>query len=544
MSIQNGFVWPLALHARNMDPNFGQRKLITKPWKVSHFVPFRSLSRNLSPQEDAREVSLEEILTEVPPLEALIIKGRHKTPLKVNRQVEKTLTEASLPTGVPALTEVRTPPNHLQKDPLIRDITINEIGQRLWYFRHKWMEAPRDVQIAVSRGYHWGWLEKPPALTLPSSTQSQPHLSSLIQEWVNMKAIYPVPPQPCFLSRIFTVPKSNGSLRLVLDLSLLNSYIQGKTFKMTNHLVAAKIIVPPTFFHFNRYKERLYTYSNEKELTKIPGLLLPRTTIFRGSTPFRIMHSPLRFRQNNVISTKHSSRTSGKLRSLSRRSATVAPMSSYSPTTYPTGLRNFTRSRHSGKYREVQYDSKSHHRLARCHLERAIRYLEHTSRKADSHKRSRTSPQALSPSNQEAMGDTSGSSEFYMQNPQKSKHFVATPSASVPDQHSSKKGYPIQYIKDSTGLTHPLDKEGSLGSPTSVQSAATSGPPVDRCIERRVGGSIRQPQHISRDMVCQGQTLPHQPIRTENSDDSNSKFQPKQCKSFVRDRQRGSEILY
>ena len=40
------------------------------------------------------------------------------------------------------------------------------------------------------------------------------------------------PGTPGFYSRIFLVPKKNGKLRLIIDLSLLNRYIKKQSFKM------------------------------------------------------------------------------------------------------------------------------------------------------------------------------------------------------------------------------------------------------------------------------------------------------------------------
>ena len=58
----------------------------------------------------------------------------------------------------------------------------------------------------------------------------------------------PVPPQPCDLSRIFKGPKSNGTFRLILDLSTLNLYIRTNRFEITNDSTAAKLIQTQAWF--------------------------------------------------------------------------------------------------------------------------------------------------------------------------------------------------------------------------------------------------------------------------------------------------------
>ena len=62
-----------------------------------------------------------------------------------------------------------------------------------------------------------------------------PSVLELLQGMEIKGAVYRVPVQACFQSIIFTVPKPDGSNRLILDLSVLNKFIQIPAFKMTNH---------------------------------------------------------------------------------------------------------------------------------------------------------------------------------------------------------------------------------------------------------------------------------------------------------------------
>lgn len=90
------------------------------------------------------------------------------------------------------------------------------------HFAPEWINAPNSLYTTVRRGYHWEWEERPPPLKLPTHTQRQSHLTDLIKDWVIQGVVYPVPNQLCYLSRIFTVPKKDESLRLIIDLSGLN----------------------------------------------------------------------------------------------------------------------------------------------------------------------------------------------------------------------------------------------------------------------------------------------------------------------------------
>ena len=66
------------------------------------------------------------------------------------------------------------------------------------------------------------------------SQSSSPFLREEIENLLNKRAVERVqnPGTPGFYSRIFLVPKKNGKFRLIIDLSLLNRYIEKQAFKM------------------------------------------------------------------------------------------------------------------------------------------------------------------------------------------------------------------------------------------------------------------------------------------------------------------------
>ena len=66
------------------------------------------------------------------------------------------------------------------------------------------------------------------------SESSSLFLREEIENLLNKWAVERVqnPGTPGFYSRIFLVPKKNGKLRLIIDLSLLNRYIKKQSFKM------------------------------------------------------------------------------------------------------------------------------------------------------------------------------------------------------------------------------------------------------------------------------------------------------------------------
>ena len=66
------------------------------------------------------------------------------------------------------------------------------------------------------------------------SQSSSPFIREEIENLLNKRAVERVqnPGTPGFYSRIFLVPKKNGKLCLIIDLSLLNRYIKKQSFKM------------------------------------------------------------------------------------------------------------------------------------------------------------------------------------------------------------------------------------------------------------------------------------------------------------------------
>ena len=121
-------------------------------------------------------------------------------------------------------------------------------GGQLARFAPRWSGAHYLPATTVRRGFHWTWASNPPALCFPSTTQRQPVLRELILDWVTKRVVVPVPDQPCFLSRLFAVPRpDNRPPRLVIVLSRLNDYIVAPPFSLDNHSTLAKLLSPPAF---------------------------------------------------------------------------------------------------------------------------------------------------------------------------------------------------------------------------------------------------------------------------------------------------------
>ena len=96
-----------------------------------------------------------------------------------------------------------------------------------------WSQAPPSTKRIISRGLTWKWSAGPSSLKFPSlNGVMKPSLDPLVNDFIRKGAVVKVDPQPCFLSRIFSVPKTPTEERLIIDLSNLNKFLSCPTFKM------------------------------------------------------------------------------------------------------------------------------------------------------------------------------------------------------------------------------------------------------------------------------------------------------------------------
>ena len=111
------------------------------------------------------------------------------------------------------------------------------VGGRLAHFAQNWAEITDDkwVLSVIRNGYRIPFLERPilspdPVFFLQPLSQ---HLEEAVASLLSKGAVEEIIPEfPGHYSRIFLVPKKNGKLRLIIDLSVLNHFVYTQTFKM------------------------------------------------------------------------------------------------------------------------------------------------------------------------------------------------------------------------------------------------------------------------------------------------------------------------
>ena len=105
------------------------------------------------------------------------------------------------------------------------------------HFAENWQKVTNNkwVLSLVKTGYRIPFIERPPLSVDPIffqqslSPQLEEEVASLLQKGA-VEEIHPV--SPGFYSRIFLVPKKNGKVRLIIDLSTLNRHVFIQSFKM------------------------------------------------------------------------------------------------------------------------------------------------------------------------------------------------------------------------------------------------------------------------------------------------------------------------
>ena len=174
--------------------------------------------------------------------------------------------------------------------------TINDlgVGGRLQRFLPAWRlsKAPTWIIDIIKRGYHWAWMSSPPPLEIPHLQSQNTIISSLVEEMIRKGAIYQVPPQPSIVSRIFAAPKSDGTHRLVIDLTKLNNFIASPSFAITNQHSLKKIVDLPCWMASLDIKDAFLHVPVRPNLQKYLGLTCNNKLYFFKTLPFGLTTSP------------------------------------------------------------------------------------------------------------------------------------------------------------------------------------------------------------------------------------------------------------
>ena len=93
-----------------------------------------------------------------------------------------------------------------------------------------------------------------------------------------------IPECPGHYSRIFLVPKKNGKLRLIIDLSALNHFVYTQTFKMETQ---RKVKDAERLGIFIGSDGCLFAYPDTLSVSQIPQIHVERSSVPVQGTPIR-----------------------------------------------------------------------------------------------------------------------------------------------------------------------------------------------------------------------------------------------------------------
>ena len=169
----------------------------------------------------------------------------------------------------------------------------DSLAGRLQRFAPAWSSiAPSRWQRVLQKGYHWTWKSKPPTLSLPKLLVQSKALQVEVQALLEKGAIYPVSPEPCFLAKIFAIPKPNGKVRLILDVSRLNEFIFVPELSFKNHGSFRKALVPPAWVVTLDLKEAYYHVPMHPRLHKFLALTCWGKLFYFKVLPFGLSPAP------------------------------------------------------------------------------------------------------------------------------------------------------------------------------------------------------------------------------------------------------------
>ena len=169
------------------------------------------------------------------------------------------------------------------------------VGGRLAHFAQNWAKITDDkwVLSVVRKG--------PVFFQQPLSQQMGEEVASLLSKGAVEEII---PECPGYYSRIFLVPKKNGKLRLIIDLSVLNHFVHTQTFKMeTQRKVKDAVQLNDWAFSLDLTDAYLHIPIHRRSRKYLRFTLRGRVYQFKA-LPFGLSTSPYGFtRLMNVIAT-------------------------------------------------------------------------------------------------------------------------------------------------------------------------------------------------------------------------------------------------
>lgn len=171
----------------------------------------------------------------------------------------------------------------------------SQVGGRLLAFQEAWKLSSRWQKNIITNGLSWRWVSLPPPLKVPKFSPIKEKLTPFVEKFLNQGVIVKVPSQKCFQSKLFTVPKSSGSLRPILDLKKLNAFICTPTFKMSNHQSLREILPGQSWMAKLDIQDAYLHIPVKKGLQKFLAFTHGEDLFFFQALPFGLTSAPYIF---------------------------------------------------------------------------------------------------------------------------------------------------------------------------------------------------------------------------------------------------------
>ena len=147
-------------------------------------------------------------------------------------------------------------------------------GGQLSSFCHKWERLTSDASILqIISGDCIEFLSDPPSqVSHPPNSIPRNHMSLVdmeIKSLLDKGVIVLCDHEPGeFISPIFTVPKKDGNVRLILNLKRLNSFIKNSHFKMDTIHTILKLVTPNCWMVSLDLKDAYYSVKIHSDFQK------------------------------------------------------------------------------------------------------------------------------------------------------------------------------------------------------------------------------------------------------------------------------------
>ena len=254
------------------------------------------------------------------------------------------------------------------------------------YFAQNWAKITDDnwVLSLIRKGYRIPFKERP--ILSPDPTFFQQPLSPQLEEEVasllSKGAVEEIIPEcPGYYSRIFLVPKKNGKLRLIIDLSVLNHFVYTQTFKMETEK-SEKRRSTERLGVFIGSDGRLFAYP-DTSVSQIPQIHVERSSVPVQGTPIRPLDKSFRVYTPYDCHSDIPKEKGNNSTSLSRRLVSSKPKPSKTVGTQTIHFiaDQFTRS--DNQLREIRPSCSSSVHFHRDGVSDQYQYRQSTSRQAN-----------------------------------------------------------------------------------------------------------------------------------------------------------------